>query len=43
MSHLVLCGGAEAQQAEEEKRLDLNLHGSSANDGLSRCPRFVHI
>jgi 7-cyano-7-deazaguanine synthase in queuosine biosynthesis len=29
--HLALCGGAEAQPVDEEKRLDLNLHGSSAN------------
>ena len=29
--HLVLCSGATAQERGDENRLDLNLHGASAN------------
>jgi hypothetical protein len=29
--HLVLCGGATAQQGGDAARLELNLHGTSAN------------
>ena len=29
--HLVLCGGATAQERGRANRLDLNLHGISAN------------